>query len=145
MKLTHLKALEGVAEALRDQIAPNLTDKFAIEAARQAGSVLMISALAMDDAVEIRVAELERMRSLFEAALMLSPPLELALRLASVLAGEHPGLRISALDAALAALRALLVDLHAWAEGQEGENPRALDRAIWQALREAEMSRAPRA
>ena len=145
MKLTGLRALEGVAEALRDQIAPNLTDRFAIEAARQGGSVLMIAALAMDDAVELRVAETARMRALFAQGLALDPPAPLAARLAEAVSGSDPGLKISVLDAEIARLRPMLVDLHAWVEAGRSPEARALDRAIWQALRDFEMARAPRA
>lgn len=145
MKLTGQRAMEGVVEALRDQIAPNLTDKFAIEAARQAGSVLLIAALASDDAVEIRVAETTRLRAIFGQALLLLPPADLSARLANAAKGRDPGLRISVLDAGIARLRLLLVELHEWLEAQETDGARALDREIWQALRDFEMARAPRA
>ena len=145
MKLTGQRAMEGVVEALRDQIAPNLTDKFAIEAARQAGSVLLIAALASDDAVEIRVAETSRTRAIFAQAAGLLPPAHLADRLAEAAQGRDPGLRISVLDAEIARLRLLLVELHEWLETQDTERARALDREIWRALRDFEMARAPRA
>lgn len=145
MKLTGQRAMEGVVEALRDQIAPNLTDKFAIEAARQAGSVLLIAALASDDAAEIRVAETTRLRAIFGQALLLLPPADLSARLADAAKGRDPGLRISVLDAEIARLRLLLVELHEWLEAQETDGARALDREIWRALRDFEMARAPRA
>lgn len=145
MKLTGQRAMEGVVEALRDQIAPNLTDKFAIEAARQAGSVLLIAALASDDAVEIRVAETARLRAIFGKAAGLLPPADLSARLADAATGRDPGLRISVLDAEIARLRLLLVELHAWLEAQDTDGALALDREIWRALRDFEMARAPRA
>lgn len=145
MKLTHLKVLETVAGALTDQIVPHLTDKFAIEATRQASAVVSIVALAMDDAVEIRLAETTGLRAMLRQGQALDLPAPLAARLAEGLQSDDPGLRISALDAEIARLRLLLVELHEWTEGQTTAGARALDQAIWRTLREGELARAPKA
>jgi hypothetical protein len=133
MKLTADKVLEGVADALRDQIAPELTDAFAADAARMAASLITIIGRAGDDAAAIRVAENARIRELLgEGGRM------------DAAASVDPGLRISELDAENGRLRALLVEMHARVELDDSPEARALDQAIWRALRDFEMARAPR-
>lgn len=133
MKLTGATVLEGVIDALRDQVAPQLTDAFAADAARMAQSLIAIVGRAGDDAVAIRVAENARIRELLGQG-----------GLSEVAASRDPGLRISELDAENGRLRALLVDLHAQIEREEGAESRELDQVIWRALRDFEMARAPR-
>lgn len=141
MRLTHETVLEGVAVALREQVAPNLSDAFAADAARMAQSLITIVSRASDDAVAIRVEENARLRELLGQGGVLLGDAEL------VAAGQSsdPGLRISQLDAETGRLRTLLVDLQARIELRDGAEARALDQAIWQALRDFETARAPRA
>lgn len=141
MRLAGATVLEGVAVALRDQVAPNLTDAFAGEAARIAQSLVLIVGRAGDDAAAIRVEENARMRELIGQGGELLGDVELAAAAQS----SDPGLRISQLDAETARLRAYLVDLHSRIELQNTPAARALDQAIWRALRDFEMARAPRA
>jgi hypothetical protein len=140
MKLTGATVLEGVIEALRDQVAPNLSDAFAAEAARMAQSLIAIVGRAGDDAVAIRVEENARIRALLGEGGELLGDGELAAAAQSI----DPGLRISELDAETGRLRALLVALHSRIELQQAPAARALDQAIWRALRDFEMARAPR-
>lgn len=140
MKLTGATVLEGVIEALRDQVAPNLTDAFAGEAARMAQSLIAIVGRAGDDAVAIRVEENARIRALLGEGGELLDDRELTAAAQSV----DPGFRISELDAETGRLRTLLVALHGRIELQEAPAARALDQAIWCALRDFEMARAPR-
>jgi hypothetical protein len=140
MKLTAATVLEGVAEALRDQVAPNLTDAFAGEAARMAQALIAIVGRAGDDAAAIRVEENARIRALLaEGGKLLYDD-----NLRAAAQSADPGLRISELDSETGRLRALLVDLHSRIELQETPAARALDQAIWRALRDFEMARAPR-
>jgi hypothetical protein len=141
MRLTHETVLEGVAVALRDQIAPNLTDAFAGDAARMAQSLITIVGLAGDDAAAIRVAENARIRALLGEGGDLLGDADLA---AAARSGD-PSLKISELDAETGRLRAILVDLHCQIELQDSPAARALDQAIWRTLRDFEMARAPRA
>lgn len=141
MRLTGEKVLEGVVDALRDQIAPNLTDAFAAEAARMAQSLIAIVGRAGDDGVAIRVEENARIRALLgEGGQLLNDPV-----LAAAARSADPGLRISELDVETGRLRALLVDLQTRLETSGGAEARQLDQAIWRALRDFEMARAPRA
>ncbi|MCW1428352.1 hypothetical protein [Novosphingobium sp. JCM 18896] len=133
MKLTGATVLEGVIDALRDQVAPQLNDAFAADAARMAQSLIAIVGRAGDDAVAIRVAENAHIRELLGQG-----------GLAAAAASKDPGLRISELDAENSRLRTLLVELHARVELEDDIEARELDQAIWRALRDFEMARAPR-
>ena len=64
MKLTGATVLEGVVDALREQVSPQLNDGFASEAARMAQSLIAIVGRADDDAAAIRVEENARMRAI---------------------------------------------------------------------------------
>lgn len=144
MKLTAETVLGGVATALQDQISPQLADNFLRDAARMAQTLLTIVARGMDDAVEIRVAENARIRGLLGLGAALVGG-EFAARLGEAAASQDPSLRISQLDGETARLRLLLVDLHLCTEMQDSAEARALCAAIWHALRDFEMARAPRA
>ena len=144
MKLTHAEVLEGVIAALRDQVAPALEDGFAREAARLSQSLIAIAGRAGDDAAAIRVAENARMRRIFAEAADVIADAALAEQLAAAAASSDPGLRLSELDTETGRLRALLVELHARLEAIDSPAARRLDCAIWCALRDAEMARAPR-
>ena len=144
MKLTSARVLEGVAEALRDQVSPCLTDAFAGDAARIAQALVLIVGRAGDDAAAIRVAETTRMRALLAQGGALAGG-DLAMRLGEAARSSDPGLRIGELDGEVGRLRLLLVELHAWLEDQPDADAGALDQAIWRAMRDFEMARAPRA
>lgn len=144
MKLTHATLLEGLAETLRDRIAPHIEDAFAKEAARMSQALILIAGRAGEDAAAIRVEENAAMRAIFGKAVSLAQG-DLARRMGDAARSSDPGLRISQLDTETARLRALLVELHVWLEGQEGTEARRLDQAIWQLMRSTEMARAPRA
>jgi hypothetical protein len=144
MKLTGATVLEGVVDALREQVSPRLSDGFASEAARMAQSLIAIVGRAGDDAVVIRVEENARMRAIFADAAEVAEG-DLAVRLSGAAQGSDPGLRISELDVETGRLRTLLVELHTWLELQEGVEARRIDREIWKAMRDFEMARAPRA
>ncbi|MGE3693391.1 MAG: hypothetical protein AB7F98_18595 [Novosphingobium sp.] len=144
MKLTNAAVLEGVIDALRDQIAPGLSDPFTIDAARMAGSLIAIAGRAGEDAAAIRVEENARMRAIFAEAVEVVADSDLVVRLREAAESSDPGLRIGELDSEVGRLRALLVELHAWLEVQSDPGARRLDQAIWRAIRDAEMARAPR-
>lgn len=145
MRLTTATLLEGVADALREQIAPQLTDSFAGDAARIAQALILIAARAGDDAAAIRVEENSRMRRLFASADGVVTDEALASRLRAAAQSADTSLKIGALDAETGRLRKLLVELHCWLEGQLQPAARALDQEIWRALRDFELARAPRA
>lgn len=144
MKLTGERVLEGVIAALAEQVAPQVDDAFAAEALRMAGSLVAIVGRAGDDAAAIRVAENAGMRALFARASDVVGEPGLAARLAEAAASTDPGLRIGELDGETGRLRALLIELHNWLETRDSPEARDLDGAIWRAMREWEMARAPR-
>ena len=145
MKLTSDTVLQGVADALRDQIAPLIDDAFAADATRMAQSLLNIVRLARDDEVAIRVEENCRIRDIFGQAAPVLGDGALGNRIAEAAQSRDPGLRISELDTETGRLRDLLVELHAYVEELTSDQARALDQAIWRALRDIDMPRAPRA
>jgi hypothetical protein len=144
MRLTAATVLEGVADALRDQIAPGLEDAFAKEAARMAQALIAIAGRAGDDAAAIRVEENARMRALFAQAAGVVAGGDLAARLREAAGSADPGLRIGELDAETGRLRLLLVELQDALEDSGEPAAQALGQAIWRALRDFEMARAPR-
>ncbi|MCB2076898.1 MAG: hypothetical protein KDE55_04265 [Novosphingobium sp.] len=145
MKLTTATLLEGVAEALRDQVSPRLDDAFAKEAARMAQSLITIAARADDDAAAIRIEENARIRRILGAGVNVVARPELAMRFGLEAMSSDPGYRISELDTENGRLKALLIELHGAIEAQEGEAARDLDRAIWRMMRDFEEARRPRA
>jgi len=145
MKLTHATMLEGVAEALRDQIAPRLEDGFSREAVRMAQSLILIASRATDDAAAIRVEENARIRVLCGEGAVLVDSRELRETLVQIARSADPGLKISELDRENGRLRLHLIELHAWLEGHPGPDADALSQSIWRSLRDFELARAPRA
>ena len=145
MKLTTATMLEGVAEALRDQVAPALPPGFASENVRMATALIQIAARTGDDAVANRVEENRKIRGLLGPGAELVADAQLAESLAAASRLVDPGLRISQLDEEAGRLRRLLVALHASLETLAGAAAQALHRAIWQALADFETARAPRA
>jgi hypothetical protein len=145
MKLRTETVLEGIADALRDRIAPRLEDGFAANDARIAQTLLAITRLARDDEVANKVEENRRLREIFTDAAGMLGDAELAARLKTAGGSRDPGLRISQLDAETGRLRTLLVELHAHVEQQDDEQAKHIDQAIWRALRDIEAPRAPRA
>jgi hypothetical protein len=140
MILTIETAMRGVADMLRDRIAPAVDDKFAGETARLAGMLLGIAADWVDDAAAIRAAENAALRALFADAGSVVTDASLATRLADAAGSVDPGLKISELDRESNRLRALLVELHAHVESHETE----FSQRIWRLLETLETARAPR-
>lgn len=144
MTLAIETAVRGVAEVLRDRVAPTLDDSYAIEAVRLSGIMLTIMANAADDAVALRAAENRQLRTLFGEATAVVEDAALRARLAQVAASVDPGLRISELDRETDRLRRLLVALQVQLEAQADAAARAMNQRIWRMLRDIEQSRAPR-
>jgi hypothetical protein len=145
MKLRTETVLEGISEALRDRIAPQLDDAFAANDARMAQSLLAIIGLARDDEVANKVEENRRLREIFADARGGVGDPDLSARLEAAGSSKDPGLRISQLDAETGRLRALLVELHDHVDLQKGVAARRISQTIWRALRDIEMPRAARA
>lgn len=144
MTLSIEAAVRGVADALREKVAPTLTDNFATEVTRLSTNLLTIMANAADDAVALRVEENARVRTLLGDGAAVVGDTVLAARLAQAAASTDPGFRISELDRETDRLRRLLVELQVSLELQDDVACRTLNQRIWSLLRDIETSRAPR-
>ncbi|TVV73342.1 hypothetical protein [Sphingomonas solaris] len=144
MTLAIETAVRGVAEVLRDRVAPTLDDGYAIEAVRLSAMMLTMMANAADDAVVLRVAENGQLRALFGEAAGIVDDATLSARLEEAARSSDPGLRISELDRETDRLRRLLVALQIQLEAQADEQATILGQRIWRMLRDIEASRAPR-
>ena len=143
MNLTSQTALQGVAQALYERIAPAVKDGFVSETARLAGMLLTLNANWVDDAAAIRVAENASIRSFF-AEVAIGDDSGLGLALAEAAGSSDPGLRISELDIENNRLRGLLLRFHAHADSRAEASATALSQRIWRLLEQFEAARAPR-
>lgn len=142
MSLSLQNSLQGVIDILGERVSPAVEDHYVRETIRMAQSILRIAVNAVDDAVALRVAENAALRTLFaEAALVVES--DLADTLAGAARSCDPSLKISALDAENAALRAVLVRLHAEVEVCADETGRRLNKQVWNLLQAMETTRAP--
>ena len=106
------------------------------------GMLVMQLSGQLEVATEWLVEENATLRALFRnAAGFVAEPV-LAKRIAKAGHEFDEGLRFSVLRTANDALRALLIELHAHAEGLEGSAARELDRAIWAELELSVLRRA---
>lgn len=143
MKLTSENILRGVGNALRNQIAPSLDDRFAVEATRLATLLVNIAANDIDDAAAARIWENASLRTVFgDAAALVTG--SLAERLVEASRSVEPGYRISELDTENGRLRNLLVELHAMVEVREDAAASTLNQRIWKLLGDIRERRAPR-
>jgi len=126
--------LEVAGAHLMTKIAPALRGSYGQSDTGVLAVMLSVVAEETERAAARRVEENAALRSLFaEAAPVVDAP-ELREKLANASRGEEKGLRVSQLEHANAALRGLLVELHAHVETQESPDARALEDAIWREL-----------
>lgn len=97
--------------------------------------LLGIAAQEWDRAAARLVGENRAIRELLSEAPDALGEGALADRLRGLSTGQDEDLRISALEAANATLRAALIDFHAAVEAAEGEPARRIEAAIWAELR----------
>lgn len=99
-------------------------------------SALLLGAAAQDwDRAAARLFEENAaIRAIFATAPVQVAGAELSARLSALAAGSDTDLRISALEAANAVLRAALIELHAAAEACGSAEGRALEDQIWAEL-----------
>jgi len=124
--------LADFAARLGGVITPDLKTPYLMGATGLMAALLGMMAEEMDGAAARLVEENRAIRALFSQALALSPPAELAGRMTPLASGADDDLHLSALEAANSPLRAVLIELHAWAESQPGAT--ALNAAIWAEL-----------
>ncbi|HEX7819681.1 MAG TPA: hypothetical protein VF463_03575 [Sphingobium sp.] len=144
MSLSIETAVRGVADALRDKIAPALEDSFTTEVSRLSVILLTIMANAADDAVPLRVEENAALRAILSDGAPLVDDGGLAGQLTQAAASADPGLRISELDGETDRLRRLLIALQERLESSVDPAAKAMDQRIWRLLRDSEEKRTPR-
>ncbi len=123
--------LRGFFGTLLMDVAPHLNAEYSVGHASIMGLSLFVAADEFDRAAEIRVRENEEMRVLFAEAAKTVADKGLAARLLDASAGKDTSLRVSALDAANAALSALLIELQTAIENAKGAAAAVLDDRIW--------------
>ena len=142
MSLSIQTSIQGVIDILSERVSPAVDDHYVRETIRMAQSILRISVNALDDVVVLRVEENAALRALFAAAAG-AVNANLAQVLADAARSIDPSLKISALDAENARLRAILVRLHAEVEVRTDETGQQLNKQIWHLLQAIETTRAP--
>jgi hypothetical protein len=126
--------VERVFQSLLTEIAP------AVQPAYRQATVTMYAMLLasvreeMDRAAARRVEENAALRALFAQAAPVVRDAALRERLGSAARGADASLRVPDLEAGNAALRALLIELHAHAEMLDAPEARRIEAAIWREL-----------
>lgn len=129
--------LAGIARSLLTEIAGEAGSAYAQQTLQLSAMLQMMIAQEFDRAAARLVDENRVLRQLFaEAALRVTDP---ALRsdLQRAAGGREGSLRVPALRAANAALRGLLVRLHAWVDEQQDPAYDDLEQRIWSELVES--------
>lgn len=135
-------ALQKLAAALLVEVAPAVGVDYLQRNTGVAALMLNLASEEWDRAAARRVDENAALRALFRDAAPVVADAALRARLEEEASGTDGDLRISALETANAALRGLLVELHAHVEVLEGPRARALEDAIWAELRRSTERRA---
>jgi hypothetical protein len=132
------RVLNGVAMTLATDILREVQTPIGQQAISHAAGLLMMIGQEFDRAAARLVEENAAILALLARAQSSMDELGLQDRIAREL-GEVPGqdLRVSALQAENDRLRALLIDVHATVERMDGAEADALDRLIWDELRES--------
>jgi hypothetical protein len=120
------------AQQLMGAIAPLLPNSYTAGSAALLGMMMTFVAQEYDRGADIRAAENADMRALFREAAATISDVDLKSALASAADTREVSLRISALNAASAELRRLLIRLQIYAE-EHGD--RTLERRIWDVLK----------
>lgn len=134
MKPDPARFLEVAAAHLLVRTAPALPSGYEQSSLQVLAAMLMAVREEFDRAASRRVEENAALRGLFARATPAVEDAALAARLAEAAAGADADLSVPALEAANAALRALLVELHGHVESLDSEAARALEDAIWREL-----------
>ena len=126
--------LDVVGGKLLLEVAPAVQAAYLRQSVGLTGILLSMVKEEWERSASRRFEENAALRALFgRAAGVVSDP-ELRRRLEAAAAGADTSLLISALEQSNAALRALLIDLHAHVESVDAPWARALDAEIWREL-----------
>ena len=134
MKPDVTKLLEIVSARLLFDVAPNVQPSYRQSSVGITGMLLTMVREETERAAARRVDENAALRALFGRAAGQVGDTELRRKLAEAAASRDPSLLLSELEGANAALRALLIELHAHVEEQSAPWARALDAEIWKEL-----------
>jgi hypothetical protein len=126
--------LDVAAGYLMMQAAPHLAISYQQSTVAMMAVMLLTVGEEFDRAAARRVEENRAMRELFAGAVAVVSDGDLRGRLAAAAASSDPGFTIADLERANAALRALLIELHAHVEDLAGPAARDLEAAIWREL-----------
>ncbi len=139
MKPDLSRFLEVAAGHVLLQMGPALPEGYERSTSMVLGVLLVAVREEHERAAARRAAENAALRGLFSDALargaVQSRPLRT--RLEEAARGADPGLAVSELERENAALRGLLIELHAHVEELEGPGARAVEDAIWRELVES--------
>lgn len=134
MKPEISRVLEVCAIGLMGDVAPHVAPSYRQATVFSTAVILSSVREELDRIAERRVVENAALRALFaDATSVVSDP-GLRQRLESASAGSDTDYRISALDAANDALRALLIELHVQVESLDSDAARRLESEIWREL-----------
>lgn len=128
------QVMQGFFGTLLMDVAPHLNAEYSMGNVGIMGMMMFMTAEEHDRAAEIRVAENTEMRVLFAEAARSVEDAALKAKLAEAAAGRDASLRIKALDAANAALGAVLVELQAHVEVSKASWAGPLEARIWDYL-----------
>jgi hypothetical protein len=127
--------LQTLAGTLLGELAPQLGSDYAQKTAGTIAGLLAAAAEEWDRAAERRVDENRAMRRLFSEAAPHVRSTGLRRRLELAARGRDYTVRLSALDASNARLRALLIELHAHVETVRSPQAEQIETQIWEELR----------
>jgi hypothetical protein len=128
------KLLEVSALALMARIGPALSAPYEQSSAITLGVMLLALREEFERAAARRVSENAELRRIFREAVPVVADAALAERIAAAAGGADDDFAVSALERSNAALRALLIELHAHVEELASPEARRLDETIWREL-----------
>jgi len=129
--------MQGCFATLLMEVAPHLGAEYSVGDVSIMGLMLFMTAEEYDRAAEVRTLDNAEMRSIFAEAASQIEDAEIRRRLSDASDMRETSLRISALDETNDALKALLIDLQAYLEGQPGDWAAHMERRIWQHLKDS--------
>jgi len=128
--------LTGVLGAVLTDIAPHLPEGYAQGSMSLIALLMIFAAQEYDRAAEVRANENRSLRALYADVAGSVPDPDLRARLERASREADESLRVSALNAANAALKELLIELHVLAEESDAPWARSTDEMIWALLAE---------
>ncbi len=130
------RVLDGVATTLLRSLLPEITTVFGRASAMTSVGLLRMAAYEFDRAAARYVEENDHLRAILHDAATTLEDAELRQRCDSTVATiPARDYRVTTLAAENDALKAVLIDLHAFVETRDDETSVALDARIWDELR----------